>query len=224
MDTLLQAITREPDEPADACVIWLHGLGADGHDFASIVEQLGLSHTHTIRFIFPHAPHRPITLNGGMVMRGWYDIYGIGIEYEEDEEGIRDAQLQIDRLIDQQLELGITANRILLVGFSQGGAIALQTGLRAQQTLAGILALSTYLPLRQTLDDELHDAQADTPIVFMHGSHDMVVPIDLAQKSYQLLTEQNLQLKWHEYTMEHSVCLQQLHDIGDFISKSLDIS
>ena len=223
MNNNLEVIVREPQQQADACVIWLHGLGADGHDFASIVEQLGLPSSHRIRFIFPHAPLRPITLNGGMVMRGWYDIYGIGVEYDEDEQGIREAELQINSLIESQIEQGIAADRILLVGFSQGGAIALHTGLRAQTALAGILALSTYLPLRETLTDELHREQHNIPIVFMHGKNDMVVPMALAQLSYQLLDQQSLQLKWHEYSMEHSVCLQQLQDIGDFIKKCMDL-
>jgi len=214
-------IIIEPEKPANASVIWLHGLGADANDFLPVIDQLDLPDSLNIRFIFPNAPVIPITLNGGMSMQGWYDIIGIGPEYEEDKEGIEASQQIVETLIEREWKKGITSDRIILIGFSQGGAVVLHTGTRHTQQLAAVLALSTYLPLRQSIDDELCSDQKMTPIVFMHGSEDTVVPISFAQHSYYLLNKLSLNLKWYEYKMSHTVCLEQINDINNLIVESL---
>lgn len=219
-----ELIIREPDTKATACIIWLHGLGADGHDFASIVEALDVSAEHAIRFIFPHAPVRSVTINDGMMMRAWYDIFSIDKDMQEDATGIDASRLQIESIIQSQLEAEIPASRIILVGFSQGGCIALHTGLRFQQTLGGVLGLSTYLPLRQLVPAELNKNQRTTPIMLMHGTQDQVVNYEFGLMSFKVLADLGLNTEWHEYPMEHTVSNPQLGDISEFISACLRAS
>ncbi|MCB1948500.1 dienelactone hydrolase family protein [Nitrosomonas sp.] len=207
-------------EPVHA-VIWMHGLGADGNDFVPIINELKLSPQKGIRFIFPHAPMRPVTINNGYVMRAWYDISGARINSMEDETGIRDAQKAIDALINHEIQRGIAAHKIVLAGFSQGGAIALQTGLRQKNRLAGILALSCYLPLSDYLPVEANVANATIPILMAHGTFDPVVPISLAVASRDSLRQANYALEWHEYPMEHTVCMQEISDIDHWLQRIL---
>lgn len=202
----------------DASVIWLHGLGADGHDFAPVVEQLGLAH---IRFILPHAPKRPVTLNSGYVMPAWYDIYGLEAGSKQDEDGIRTTQSQIEALIAREHERGIPFKRIVLAGFSQGGAIVLHTGLRHARPLAGILALSTYLPLTAKLPSEAHPANQQLPLFMAHGIFDNVISIKVAQASMNFLKQHNYAVTWCEYPMAHSVCAEEITDIRNFLRNAL---
>ena len=190
-------------------VIWLHGLGADGHDFEPIVAELRLPATANLRFIFPHAPVRPVTINGGMSMRAWYDILTLDRDGRSDEAGIRASAAILDGLIARELERGIAANMIVVAGFSQGGAIALYAGLRSNYKLAGIMALSTYLPLVDASDN----AHTDVPIFMAHGSLDPVLPMALGRDSAELLIGNGCQVEWHEYPMAHSVCMQEISDI-----------
>ena len=170
----------EPLETATASVIWLHGLGADGHDFEPIVAELGDDATRTIRYVFPHAPRIPVTINGGMVMRAWYDIVDTDLASRADESGVRASAGILETLIEDELGKGLASTRILLAGFSQGGAIAMHTGLRYAKPLAGILALSTYLPLEQAAGKERHEANRNIPIFLAHGSQDPVIPLALS--------------------------------------------
>lgn len=211
----------EPEKPANTSVIWLHGLGADAHDFLPVIEQFDFPDGMAMRFIFPNAPVRPITLNGGAKMQGWYDIVGIGPEYEEDVEGILSSQKLIESLIEKEVQKGIPCNRIILIGFSQGGAIVLQTGIRYPKPLCALVALSTYLPLRHCVDDEIHAEQKNTPILFMHGIYDAVVPVSFAQHSYDKLKKCDFSVQWKEYEMQHTVCMEQISDINSFIIKEL---
>lgn len=200
--------------PINASVIWLHGLGADGNDFVPVVNMLNLPH---VRFILPHAPYRKVTRNNGYEMRAWYDVYGLTPISREDAIGIKESQLQIEQLIAKEVSRGIPAERIVLAGFSQGGAIALHTALRYFQTLAGVLALSTYLPLRANLSAEKNSANQQTPIFMAHGSNDAVITLETCQTSLNLLLEQSYQIDWHEYAMEHSVCTEEIEDIRQFL-------
>jgi phospholipase/carboxylesterase len=221
METVLQLITLEPQGPPNASVIWLHGLGADGHDFEPIVAELGLTEGHGIRFVFPHAPVRPITINGGMEMRAWYDISDQGLERGVDESGIRGSAEMVAALIESEVAAGIDSTRIVLAGFSQGGAIALHLGLRYHQRLAGILALSTYLPLAPSLSHEAADAQDKLPIFVGHGSHDPLVPEDFGRRSADMLEEAGYLVEYHTYPMEHAVCAEEIRDISNWMQKRL---
>ena len=206
----------------DACVIWLHGLGADGHDFEPIVPELRLDPGLNLRFVFPHAPRIPVSINQGFVMRAWYDIRAADINSEPDEKGIRASAELAGELIEDEIGNGIDADRIVLAGFSQGGAIALQAGLRYSKPLAGILALSTYLPLAQSLEGEASDANAQTPIFLAHGSADTVIPVDLARESHALLQQQGFEVEWHEYKgMPHSVSEQEIFHIAEWLERVL---
>ena len=198
-----------------ASVIWLHGLGADGNDFVPIVELLNLPH---IRFILPHAPYRKVTLNNGYEMRAWYDLLGLNVASPQDEAGIREAQTYVESLIAQEVRRGIAQNRIALAGFSQGGATVLHTALRQQQALAGILALSTYLPLRPLLANEKTAANQNTPIFMAHGTFDEVISLATCRVSLEALQIQQYQVEWHEYAMAHSVCIEEIDDIRAFLS------
>ena len=202
-------------------VIWLHGLGADGNDFVPLVQALALPEKHAIRFLFPHAPIRAVTINGGMQMRAWFDIIDISENMSEDEAGIREAQTVIEGIIENEIKAGIPAERILLAGFSQGGCLALHTGLRFRQGLAGILALSCYLPLRGSVANEMQPGQLSTVIQLMHGLHDPVVDHALGKLTYALLRDLGLQVSWMEYAMDHTVCQQQLQDIRHYIINRL---
>ena len=217
MESPLQVITIEPADDADASVIWLHGLGADGHDFEPIVPELDLPETTKIRFIFPHAPSRPITINNGMVMPAWYDIASPQLDQIEDEAGIRRSQQYVEQLIQRETEHGIKSENIILAGFSQGGAIALFTGLRYPQPLAGIIALSTYLPLAQTARTEASEANRQIPILLAHGSHDPIIPLRLAEDSRHYLEQLGYKPEWKIYFMEHSVCPDEIRDISRWL-------
>ena len=221
MDTnLLETLEVETGASPSATVIWMHGLGADGHDFEPIVPELGLPDTLQVRFIFPHAPVRPVTLNNGMAMRAWYDIIEIG-GGREDGEGLRDSQAAIEQLIAAEVARGIPASRIVLAGFSQGGAIAFQAGLRHPERLAGIMALSTYLPLAGTVEDERSAANRDLPIFMAHGSRDPMIPMARAQQSRDALLALGFKVEWRDYPMPHSVCPQEIADIAAFLLRIL---
>lgn len=214
-------IIIEPTEPARAAVVWLHGLGANGHDFEPIVPHLGPVTRYT-RFIFPNAPHQPVTINGGMVMPAWYDILSMDIDRKADEAGVRDSEAATVKLLHEQVSSGIPMDSIVLAGFSQGGAIALHTGVRLSQGLAGILALSTYVVLPDSTASEAHPANAETPIFMCHGTHDPVVPLSLAEGARAHLTDLGYRVKWHTYPMEHSVSPEEITDIGVWLSERLD--
>ena len=221
--TLLEtaaAVTLEPLVPATAAVIWLHGLGADGHDFVPIVGELGAS-AAAIRFVFPHAEAIPVTINNGYVMRAWYDILGMDLVRREDEAGLRASQARIEQLIAREVARGIPPERIVLAGFSQGCAMTLQTGLRHPQKLAGLLCLSGYLPLGDKIAAERSPANQQTPVFMAHGRGDNVVLINRAEASRELLQGLGYAIDWHEYMMPHSVCEEEIDDIGDWLRKVL---
>jgi len=215
------AVYLHPVGAHRASVIWLHGLGADGHDFVPIVPELGLPPEHGIRFVFPHAPVRPVTLNGGMAMRAWYDILSLQRGGLQDEAGIRDAERIVRGFLQAELDAGIAADRIVLAGFSQGGAIALQTGLRYPQRLAGLLPLSTYLPLQEKLAAEASAANKDVPIFMCHGTYDPVLPYALGELSRQQLAALGYGVEWREYPMQHQVCMEQIEDLGAWLKQRL---
>jgi len=217
---LLDAIEIETAPNPAASVIWLHGLGADGNDFVPIVGELELPDV-PIRFVFPHAPMQPVTINNGMVMRAWYDIPGADLARREDERGVRASQTLVEALIAREKARGTPARRIVLAGFSQGGAIALQTGLRHPERLAGIMALSTYVPLAESLEAEAHAANRGLPIFMAHGLYDPIVPIAAARRSRDLLQSLGYVVEWHEYPMPHSVAPQELDDIGAWLRRVL---
>jgi len=212
----LMTLAYETDQIGDNpayCVIWLHGLGADGHDFAPIVPELGLPEEPAVRFIFPHAPQQPVTVNGGYVMRAWYDVMGIDLTTQQDQAGIENSAKLVSQLIDDQISQGIPENKIILAGFSQGGAMALHIGLRSHYKLAGVMALSTYLPLAEELP--LQAATSSTPPIFMaHGHYDPVVPMLAGMHSKHLMESLGYRIVWKEYPMEHSVCGEEVHDIS----------
>ena len=211
----MDAIQIETGPRPQAAVIWLHGLGADGHDFEPIVPELELA--KPVRFVFPHAPVRPVTINNGMRMRAWYDIYQFG-GGREDEQGLRASQKLVDEMIAAQ---GLPPEKIVLAGFSQGGAIVLQTGLRYGERLAGIMALSCYLPLAPTVAAERSAANQSIPIFMAHGAYDDVIPIQRAQQSRAALESLGYKVEWHDYPMPHSVCAPEIADISAFLSKVL---
>jgi len=217
---LLPSVTIGPQD-AEYCVIWLHGLGADGHDFEPIVAELDFPNKGRTRFIFPHAPSRAVTINNGYVMPAWYDIVAISETASDDEQGIHASQQQIISLIENEKAQGLASEKIILAGFSQGGAIALQTALRYAEPLAGLLALSTYLPLRESLATEASSQNKDIEFMMLHGEYDPVIPIELAQASKQYLFEQGYSVEWKTYPMEHSVCPQEIADIGGWFGKVL---
>ena len=197
-------------------VIWLHGLGADGNDFVPVVEMLRIPH---LRFILPHAPYRKVTFNNGYEMRAWYDIFDLSLGSREDETGIRDAQVYIESLIDNELARGIPCNKIVLVGFSQGGAIALHTATRYKNLLAGVVALSTYLPLKTTLASEKSLENQQLPILMAHGTQDEVISLETSRVSLAQLQTEQYQVQWHEYPIGHSVSIDEISEIGAFLLK-----
>ncbi len=220
-DELLECVECEPEGPARSSVIWLHGLGADGHDFESIVPELRLGDELAVRFVFPHAPERPVTINGGMVMRAWYDILGMDIRRDEDEVGLRTSEAQVRALVEREVSRGVSEERIVLAGFSQGGAIALQAGVRHPRRLAGIMALSTYLPLPEKLEAEASPANRDCPVFMAHGTQDPVVPFEGGQLSKEALEAQGYEIEWREYPMLHSVCAEEIADIASWLTRVL---
>jgi phospholipase/carboxylesterase len=203
-----------------AAVIWLHGLGADGHDFEPIVPELRLPASLAVRFVFPHAPVRPVTLNQGMRMRAWYDIFDLR-GGAEDEVGIRASQAAVEELVKEQTKKGIPASKIVLAGFSQGGAIVLQSALRHAAPLAGVMALSTYLPLAAALKAEINEANRGTPIFMAHGEYDDVIPLHRAEQSAQLMKDAGCNVEWHTYPMPHSVCAEEIAHIREFLVRIL---
>ena len=208
-------------EDAQYSIIWLHGLGANGHDFEPIVPELNLPPAIKLRFVFPHAPQQPVTINSGVVMPAWYDIVSPELDHREDETGIRRSQQHIDALIQRENVRGVATENIIIAGFSQGGAIALHTGLRYPQRLAGILALSTYLPLVQTVRQEVSKINQDLPIFMAHGSHDPIVPLRLGDDSRHYLEQFGYQPEWKTYFMEHSVCPDEIRDISQWLFRLL---
>jgi len=213
----LEYIQQDTGANPRYAVIWLHGLGADGHDFEPIVPELGLSAEAGVRFIFPHAPSQPVTINGGMVMRAWYDIAAMDLSASVDEQGILRSTGHLRGLIRDTVESGIPTERIILAGFSQGGVIALQTGLAYPEKLAGIIALSTYVALPDTLRENATDANSDTPIFLAHGRFDPVIPYSLGQQSRDFLANEGYQVEWHEYPMEHAVHPEEIRDLADWL-------
>ncbi len=209
----------EPPDTATASIIWLHGLGADGHDFESIVAELGDSVTRNVRYVFPHAPRIPVTINGGTVMRAWYDIADTDLASRADESGVRASAGILEGLIEQELAKGLASTRILLAGFSQGGAIALHTGLRYRKSLAGILALSTYLPLQEAAREEIQAANRDIPIFLAHGSQDPVIPLALCEQSRKFLASLGYRVQCHTYPMPHAVCQEEIRDIAIWLEQ-----
>jgi phospholipase/carboxylesterase len=201
-------------------VIWMHGLGADGWDFVPIVRELPLPEDLQLRFIFPHAPVRPVTINNGHEMRAWYDIKMNDISRVPDEAGIRESHASIEALIAREEKRGVSADRIVLAGFSQGGAIALQAGLRHRERLAGIVALSTYLPLEDSLDREGAPANKRTPIFMAHGTQDQVIPVQLAEASKRALEQRGYDVAWKAWPMPHSVCAEEVEELGGFFTRA----
>jgi phospholipase/carboxylesterase len=221
MSSPLEKIVIEPSSQATACVIWLHGLGDSGAGFAPIVQVLNLPNDHAIRFVFPHAPEQAVTINNGYVMRSWYDIKSMDLHNRADMAGVEASELLVRALIQEQIDLGIPANKIILAGFSQGGVLSLFTGLRFEQTLAGIMALSCYLPTADKLPVQLHDANKNTAILQHHGSQDEVVPMSAGKIAYDLLQGQGYQTQWQSYVMPHSVLPEQLTDISAWLQERL---
>ncbi len=227
MTSILPGITLETGPEPKHSIIWLHGLGADGEDFVPIAEEMSLP--VAVRYVFPHAPMRPVTINGGYVMRAWYDILmaapsaeiSASIGKQEDEAGIRAAQLEIDKLIAREKQRGIAAGNIFLAGFSQGGAVALHTGLRQAEKLGGILALSAYLPLSRTLQTEADATAKSTPIFMAHGLEDPVIPYAFGRSSAEELLRQGYALEWHSYAMPHSVYPEEIRDIEQWLVRQL---
>ena len=220
MSLKLETVERETAPEPAASVVWLHGLGADGYDFDPIVPQLRLPGGPEIRYVFPHAPIRPVTINGGVEMRAWYDIVAIQRGAREDEPGIRESGEAIAALIRREAERGIPADRVVLAGFSQGGAVALHAGLRYPEKLAGIIALSTYLPLRAAAG-EFHEANRGTSIFMAHGSLDPVVPAVLGEESARFLTGAGYDVQYKSYVMPHSVCPEEVEDIRRWMGRTL---
>jgi len=214
-------IEIETGPKPSASIIWLHGLGADGHDFEPIVPELGLSGLPAVRFVFPHAPYRPVTVNGGATMRAWYDIAIDERGYLQDETHIRDSEQTLRKLIEQERDRGIDSRRIVLAGFSQGAAIALHTGLRYAQPLAGIMALSMPVPLPERIAPELNPANARVPVFLAHGTHDHVVPYPMGEYGHRLLEQIGLPVEWHSYPMDHTVAQDEVADIRAWLGRVL---
>jgi phospholipase/carboxylesterase len=221
MHSILEAHEIETATNPRFSVIWLHGLGADGFDFAPIVPELVRKTWPAIRFIFPHAPVRAVTINGGYRMRAWYDILSPDFNQRADETGVRESIQQIDALIEREHQRGISSENIFLIGFSQGGAIALANGVRRSVALAGIAALSTYLPMLALTAAEMSPAAKATPIFFAHGSADPVVPMTYGKASCEALQQLGFTAQWHDYRMEHSVCAEEIEALGGWIDEIL---
>lgn len=216
---MLQTVEQLTSKYPAWSIIWLHGLGADGHDFAPIVPELVRDGWPGIRFVFPHAPVRPVTINGGASMRAWYDIVSMEIEKRADEAGIRESMAELDALINRERDRGIPLSRIILAGFSQGGAVVLAHALRQTVPVAGVIALSTYLPLGVKNVEERSAASARIPVFMAHGKHDPVVPLGLGEHSRQQLEALGLGVHFKSYPMQHSVCAEEIRDLGDWLSE-----
>jgi phospholipase/carboxylesterase len=218
---MLETIEIETGPQPNAAVIWLHGLGADGHDFEPIVPELVARGSRAWRFVFPNAPTRPVTINGGMRMRAWYDIRGLDRSAAEDAEGFQDSDLKVRELIERETTRGIPSTRIVLAGFSQGGAVSLYTAPRLKEQLAGVMALSCYLPRESTFQAERAPANQATPIFMAHGQFDNVVPMALGAKSRDYLQAKGYAIEWHDYPMAHSVSAEEVADIRQFLFRVL---
>lgn len=224
----LECLKIEPDHPAIGSVIWLHGLGADGHDFVDLVPQLKFRTELPLRFIFPHAPIRPVTLNANMEMRAWFDVHDLGENtiasggesITKDEAGIKASQQAIERLIEDEIAAGIPSEKIILAGFSQGGSIALYTGLHYDKPLAGLMGLSTCLPSEEAIRAH-HSANAKTPILLAHGSFDPVLPLALAELTFDRLKQANLRVEFRKYPMDHQLCQEEVEDIASWMKALL---
>jgi len=223
MNTVLPSIQLETKGHPTHSIIWMHGLGADGNDFVPIINELKLLPDTAARFIFPHAPELPVSINNGYVMRAWYDILDPGMGNVEDEAGIRQSQAAISALIEQEIQRGILARNIILAGFSQGGVMALQTGLRYKKEIGGIIALSCYVSLLHTLETEISHANQNVPILMVHGNQDAVIPISRAKESKEKLLQSGCTVEWHEYDMEHSVCGQEILDISEWLNRRIKL-
>jgi phospholipase/carboxylesterase len=221
MQDLLETVEIETGPAPTAAVVWMHGLGADGHDFEPIVPELELPEGVAVRFVFPHAPLRPVTVNGGMVMRAWYDVAVQDGRRREDEPGVRASQRQIEALIEREKRRGVPAGSIVLAGFSQGGAMALQVGLRHPERLAGIAALSCFLPLPAVLAAEGSAANRETPVFMAHGAQDPMIPLSRGAESRDALAALGYRVEWHQYAMPHAVCAEEIADLSAWFRKVL---
>jgi len=219
LNALLECVELQTRTQPTASVIWLHGLGADGHDFVPVVRELEALGAPPARYVFPHAATMPVTINGGAVMRAWYDIVNVDLMRREDDKGIRASQRQVEALIAREAERGIARSRIVLAGFSQGGAIALQTGLRQPEPLAAIIALSCYLPLTATFADERDPSSATVPLFMAHGTSDPIVPLARGVAARDALQAAGHSVEWHQYPMPHSVNEQEIRDIAAFLKR-----
>lgn len=220
-DPILQVLEINPNTLPDCSVIWLHGLGADGYDFEPIVAELDLPAKPAIRFVFPHAPSRPVTLNGGVSMPAWFDLYTLELQAQEDEAGIRQMARSIERLIEHETQRGLTYERIVLAGFSQGGALAIHTATRFAEQLAGLIALSSFLPLSQRLALERSPANAALPTFMAHGSFDQTVLYQYGVDSKEALIKLNYPVEWHDYPIAHGVCQEEIQDIREWLLRVL---
>jgi len=221
LSTRLPAIISNPNTPIRSCVIWLHGLGASGDDFAPIVPQLDIQDELGIRFVFPHAPNIPISVNGGAVMPAWYDIHDADFSQRADKAGIEQSSSVIRDMINDEIACGIDPSKIVIAGFSQGGVIAINTGLLFPQTLAGIMALSTYVALRDTLPTATNSGHSKPPIFYAHGDVDPVIPIEYAESSRRFLEQAGYSVEWNSYPMDHAVCAKEIRHIKDWLTKVL---
>jgi len=217
---MLDCVEVQTGSAPTAAVVWMHGLGADGHDFAGIVPLLRLPADRAVRFVFPHAPRRPVSINQGHVMRAWYDVRDEDGSRVPDEAGIRESHQHIEALIRREKARGVPAAAIVLAGFSQGGSMTLHTGLRHPERLAGLLALSCFLPLADTVAAEASPANRDAPIFLAHGLHDAVIPLDGGRRSRDRLVELGYRVDWREYPMPHAVCQEEMEDIGAWLARA----
>lgn len=218
-ETLLDCIQQDTGAGPRYAVIWLHGLGADGHDFEPIVPELGASVSTPMRFIFPHAPTQPVTINGGMVMRAWYDITAMDLSAAVDADGINRSSRHLEHLVGAAVDSGFPPERIFLAGFSQGGVIALHTGLQYPDRLAGVIALSTYIALPGAVQQSASDANRTLPIFMAHGRYDPVIPCSLGERSRDFLAREGYPVQWHEYPMEHSVYPDEIRDLAEWLNE-----
>ncbi len=224
MKTTLDSIEINPPQKEIGSCIWLHGLGADGNDFVPIVQELHLPHEMPLRFVFPHAPMQPVTINNGYVMRAWFDIYSLSHFQKIDEEGIQKSVNHLESLIEREMNRGIPAEKIFLAGFSQGAAIALATGLRYSKSLAGFIILSGCLPNYEKIMAEAHPANFTTPIFIAHGTVDTVLPYGLGEQLRDVLEKNKYRVAWHSYQMAHSVCEEEIGDLADWLQKQCEVN
>ncbi|MBQ0757158.1 MAG: dienelactone hydrolase family protein [Amphritea sp.] len=220
---LLSCVEVEPSKPANATVIWLHGLGADGHDFEPVVPALKLPESLPVRFVFPNAPHQPVTVNGGMVMPAWYDILEMSIERKIDVDGLLKSVQQIEALIQREIDRGIASDRIVLAGFSQGGAVAYHAALCYPKPLAGLMTLSTYMATAELIEQQRSDVNRNIPVVIHHGTADDVVPISLGTQATEKLQQLGYHPQWHSWPIDHGLCLEEVESIGEWLVRTLEM-